>query len=116
MARGPFCNDANLDTSGGGGGGGGGGYTKLSRREFTSSSSSPPPPSNLRCIYMKPITEDVFFGKDDGRDMKEITGEDYILECYRREKALKSFKKKKKSRFCFASCFDFLKVLFSTKF
>ncbi|XP_048235730.1 zinc finger protein hangover isoform X1 [Ricinus communis] len=96
------------------GGGSEGGYIKLTKRELASSLYVEP--LNLSYISPKQVAEDVFFGTDDMSDMKEIAYKDHILECYRRESAMKNLKKNKNSWSPFNNCFDFLKVIFSLKF
>lgn len=117
MARGVSCCDGDGDSPSCGGGGGGGGRKSKSVcvKRLSSSYGSLVAASSLgeiRNISSDNDTKNnMFYGMCDIDDMSDILYKEDLLECYRRERAMKSFRNAQKRSPSLVRCFEFLKLL-----
>ncbi|KAK8583724.1 hypothetical protein V6N13_109119 [Hibiscus sabdariffa] len=112
MARGIPVHDGSIDgTVTGGGGGGGSQY--VTRSYSYSYYSSPASDSFYHSPSNRGAIGDVFFGRDDIQDTRDLAFKEDVLESYRRETVMKSLRRrsKKESSISNAGCVEFLKLL-----
>ncbi|KAJ4706234.1 hypothetical protein OWV82_019911 [Melia azedarach] len=120
MARGVSCGDdggGDVVSGGGGSGGTAGEFRSVCVKRVSSSSFAESRKTycsdhdtRTKASSSENDMSDVFFGVDDIEETSDLIYREDLLECYRRERALKSFRKVQKRSSSIIRCFEFLKL------